>query len=724
MKTIDEFARTILYGTSLEEKLLQPDSAHITQATIAPSSSPALEHAPRLPGRPARLSLENPKKSHFPELARIHEPQVRGEILHFFANHELLALELMALLLLRFPEAPQSFRLGILRTMSEEQGHLRLYLSRMKTLGIEFGDLPVNGYFWHVLSPMRSPLEFVTQMSLTFEQANLDFSLFYRDQVAETGDEVTTQVLDQVYREEIGHVKHGLEWFNRWRVEDPCAPAGESDWDAYRRLLPPPLTPRRAKGLIFDLRSRQLAGFSELFIRELELFSGSKGRPPVLWLYNPFCDAEIARGKPGFSPKAAPKRWAEDLEHLPMFLASSQDVVLVSKKPGLTWLSSMKDAGFAIPEWASKDTLTLKEPKLGGFEPWGWSPESLEFFRPIESRLTATPDGNAAWCKTLFAAQEYSATPLGGIFSKAWSVEFLKLWMDQHPHESQSLGSQTSVGRIFSDWPAAKAFLQNALQSGTPMVAKAPWSTSGNGVRRVLHEKELEGPLGGWIQNILLTQSSVVLEPWLDKVDDLSIQIEIKPDGIQVLEARRFLTGPQFEYRGTFLGPFRECMSSSSLRFFSQVLPIWKTLARDLGHALKALGYQGPVGIDAMIYQRSDGTLALKPIVEINPRWTMGRVALSLEKNILPGVAAAWTFTSWRVLKNKGFASPQTFALWLSQQFPLQLVEAAGGRRLASGALPTQDSERECEVMTTLWIGEKALQCAQDFIGKAIDLEA
>ena len=53
--------------------------------------------------------------------------------------------------------------------MREEQEHVRLYLERMKACGVAFGSLPVSGYFWRSVAPMRQPMDFVTGLSLTFE---------------------------------------------------------------------------------------------------------------------------------------------------------------------------------------------------------------------------------------------------------------------------------------------------------------------------------------------------------------------------------------------------------------------------------------------------------------------------------------------------------------------------------------------------------------------------
>jgi hypothetical protein len=51
------------------------------------------------------------------------------------------------------------------------------------------------------------------------------------------------------------------------------------------------------------------------------------------------------------------------------------------------------------------------------------------------------------------------------------------------------------------------------------------------------------------------------------------------------------------------------------------------------GHLRELLpGYSGPVGVDAMVHRQPDGQLALRPVVEINVRFTMGRVAWELAR--------------------------------------------------------------------------------------------
>lgn len=56
--------------------------------------------------------------------------------------------------------------------------------------------------------------------------------------------------------------------------------------------------------------------------------------------------------------------------------------------------------------------------------------------------------------------------------------------------------------------------------------------------------------------------------------------------------------------------------------------------ARIVCERLQRAGYHGPLGVDAMVYAAPDGNLCLRPIQDINARWTMGRVALELYRRL------------------------------------------------------------------------------------------
>lgn len=693
---IEAFARRILLGTTLAGKLgpLVPGAA--AAGPVEPAAGAGIVPpdfiAPAFPGRPAELlHLGNSK---FPAARLLHDPRARAHVLHFFANHELLAMELMALVLLRFPGAPAAFRDGLVHTIEEEQTHLRLYLERMQELGVQFGDLPLTDYFWNGLKGVRSPLEFVVQMSLTFEQANLDFSRYYRDEVARHGDERTAAILDRVYREEIGHVKHGLVWFNRWRENAST----ESDWDAYRRLLPPPLSPRRAKGVGFCADARRAAGLSETFIHELEIHAGSKGRPPVVWVYNPSCDAEIARGTPGYqAPRAVQQRTA-DLAPLLMLLARDADMIRVGRRPRREWLKSMAESGFAVPEFV--EGLDLREPKLSGFEPWGWSPEVWAMFRPLRDRIVARRDGRSLWHRTLLAQPDFAAAGLGEFFSKAWAAAFLRQWLQDHPETQALFGTPEEVGIAAASEAAALEHVHALWAAGERAVLKAPWGTAGNQIQRAASPQDLTEPLRGWIRNTIAAQGRLVVEPWLDKCRDFSLQMEVRAAGDATLHgAREFWTGERWQYQGTVLGRGFWRLPPGELRFLNEVLPVWRRLARDAGRALAAGGYQGPAGIDAMLWRTRAGELRFKPLGELNPRWTMGRVALALENHVVPGSRSVWCF--WRAAG----ADPAQ----LAAQFPAYFTDAENGRRLAHGVFFTTDPQTASAVHTVLAAGDAAV---------------
>ena len=140
-------------------------------------------------------------RSHAGPLPRPHQlsdRDARARCLARFAHHELMAVELFAWALLRWPELPEAMRRGMLAILTEEQLHCRLYLDRLRAHGSELAAHELSDYFWkHVPAIEASaagPSAFLAAMGLTLEQANLDFAPLYRDAFRRAGDEESASV--------------------------------------------------------------------------------------------------------------------------------------------------------------------------------------------------------------------------------------------------------------------------------------------------------------------------------------------------------------------------------------------------------------------------------------------------------------------------------------------------------------------------------------------------
>lgn len=259
MTTVYDYAKTILLGDVLEDKLLEGSSIDWDKST----SFEALRV--KLPGRSGRISLSEEQEK-FPKKGALRDKSQRGKALHFFANHELLAIEMMAQALLLFPEASQATQRSLVETITEEQKHFSLYCERMNEFGVEFGDFPLNQFFWSFMGKIEDLETFYNVVSLTFEQANLDFALFYKTIFEELGDEKTADILNIVYTDEIKHVARGRAFLGKSHVKKELP---ETFFEYFLSLLPSPLTADRAKGIVFDEQGRKKAGLSEEYINSL-----------------------------------------------------------------------------------------------------------------------------------------------------------------------------------------------------------------------------------------------------------------------------------------------------------------------------------------------------------------------------------------------------------------------------------------------------------------------
>jgi len=585
--SVREFAERVLLSTSLEEKL-----THAPADLILDPPSRGDYRAPDLPGRPTELiPQKHQAKSAFPSAPQLEHEEHRGTLLHFFANHELLAVELMALALLKFPDAPDSFRKGVLHTLKEEQNHTRWYIQRMKECGLQFGDYPVTPMIWEHIASMESPLDYVSRLSLTFEQANLDYARHYSSILAQVGDTKSAKILDKIYHDEIAHVGHGVKWLRRWKEQS------QSDWDAWHQQLHLPLSPIRAKGMApFNEEGRRKAGLKDDFIATLKRFQSSRGRSPDLWYFNP--DAEATAASPGWNSPRRLQDLAADFE--PAFALAApglDDIVLMRRMPSDEHRDYLAGCGLQLPE------IALFSEK-----------ESLPSQRKIRETIP--------W-----------ATP-GPHLSKELTQELRELLPESLRPLPSHLGPIEPLSPDFTDW-----------------VAKDLYGAAGRGQRRFqTHSKKIDG--------------TFLVEPWVEKILEFSLLFHRRPidqGGLRFLGTVRQTT----DERGQWL-------SSTSL--FKQAHGLPPELARLMGQdvlpsvkheilpalekLLAAYNYLGPVCLDSFYFSTPTGP-RWQPVVEINARWTMGRLAFELRKKIAP----QRTLTLTTVDPKSASPSPNTIVL-------------------------------------------------------------
>lgn len=173
-------------------------------------------------------------------------------------------------------------------------------------------------------------------------------------------------------------------------------------------------------------------------------------------------------------------------------------------------------------------------------------------------------------------------------------------------------------------------------------VLKAPWSSSGRGVR-IMDAVRLKSAAQDalWVKRIIDTQGGIMVEPYYKKVRDFAMEFSYTSVGGK----------PKVEYLGLSL--FRNCNDGNAyegnivaaeevkmqlLEKYvdrQQIQAIEKRLVPELTEVLNPLHIPTPLGVDMMIVE-ADGAYKVHPCVEVNLRRTMGYLALKIyEKSVV-----------------------------------------------------------------------------------------
>ncbi|MEY2935658.1 MAG: hypothetical protein RL033_6407 [Pseudomonadota bacterium] len=260
-ESVEEWAIELISTRSLAAKLTPPPPPRRWAEAPQPLRIGQPGRPPEL--RPARKGMQVP--------ADLSAPSARAKLLHTFCHHELQAAELMCWALLAFADAEPAFRQGLLGICLDELRHLAAYRAEIERLGFHVGDFAVRDWFWLRVPTCATKLEFVAVMGMGLEAANLEHAPLFGERLAAVGDSASAALQARIAREELGHVRFAVHWFERWTE-------GLS-FERWCAELPQPLSPLLLRGKHFNRAARLQAGMRDPFLSELEHWQPADGDP-------------------------------------------------------------------------------------------------------------------------------------------------------------------------------------------------------------------------------------------------------------------------------------------------------------------------------------------------------------------------------------------------------------------------------------------------------------
>lgn len=348
--------------------------------------------------------------------------------------------------------------------------------------------------------------------------------------------------------------------------------------------------------------------FLEIFCLSLQLEMAR------LHIFNPEHDIALASNISNFTAPHAGRQLRADLGFLPALWAEEGDIVLVDNV-----------------EYARKKWERLKQRIV----PWhgtkcsiGWDNvfHGVGQSVPWDGITTISPWG---WDKAIKRELERRGVPSSLLPS------------DSQLDRIRALSHRQTAARLLpllqTEGTVGEAVLcesidavEQQLRLHPRLVLKAPWSSSGRGIRFI--EERLNDYHYGWFRNLLKSQGGVMAEPYYEKVKDFGMEFEATDHGIRYLGLSLFHTA-NGAYTGNILAT-----ENAKREMISRYIPICliDDVKEKICNMLLLEDYRGPFGVDMMVVKENDQLstancqLKLHPCVEINLRRTMGHVALAL----------------------------------------------------------------------------------------------
>ena len=163
-----------------------------------------------MPGRPLKPKLVNFQT--LPKRDRSDLGMIKN--IHAICHIEFNAINLALDAVYRFQDMPLQYYLDWLKVANEEATHFSLLSNYLKELGYQYGDFDAHNGLWQMT--VDTDYDVLSRMALVprvLEARGLDVTPSIRAKFNDSNYHKMVEILDIIYRDEIGHVKIGNYWY-------------------------------------------------------------------------------------------------------------------------------------------------------------------------------------------------------------------------------------------------------------------------------------------------------------------------------------------------------------------------------------------------------------------------------------------------------------------------------------------------------------------------------
>lgn len=375
---------------------------------------------------------------------------------------------------------------------------------------------------------------------------------------------------------------------------------------------------------------------------------------PDIYIFNPTCELAIANDSLSYMPPTLLRQFENDLAYILLWIAKPNDIVVAERTPSSEFQNILTNNNIQIPRFQLLKELQNQSHHFNEIKPWGWSRALHHSIKHIKNQ-----------CNTAFQQSPNSHWQDNNqlSFSRLISTKLIQLLLPQIENNPLfSIPHQPIVIKTLSQVHEALDTLSGKA------VFKTIWSSSGRGILMV--DVNSNRPLDEvWLKSGLKQQGTLIAEPFLNKVIDLSFHFNLEASGaINYLGHTIFKTDHQGKFKGCYLEAHpEEVFHQSYCELLKEAIEKAPVI---LQKALQELSinqyYSGPIGIDTIWHQTAPDTFALHPAIEVNQRRTMGYVNLFLRTHFHPNACGYWEIAQF---EPGGF---DTFCKRNAEQNPIQ----------------------------------------------------